>query len=227
MATYDLEEQEQIAELKAWWKQYGSLVTGIITAAALAALAWQGWNWYERQQSAQAAVVFSSLQKAIASNDAQRIKAASGELADKYGGTAYASLAALKTARVLVDAGDVKTARVQLAWVVDHGKDGLRDVARLRLAALMLDEKAYDEALKLLEGAPAAGFAARFADARGDVLAAQGKAGEARAAYQAALAALDAVDGGGKGRNSLQDGQANAAYRESLQLKLDALGERG
>ena len=227
MATYDLEEQEQIAELKAWWKQYGNLVTGIITAAALAALAWQGWNWYERQQTAQAAVVFASLQKAIASNDAQRIKTASGELADKYGRTAYAPLAALKTARVLVDAGDVKTARVQLAWVVEHGQDGLRDVARLRLAALMLDDKAYDEALKLLEGTPAAGFTARFADARGDVLAAQGKAGEARAAYQAALAALDGADGGGKGRNSLQDSQANAAYRESLQLKLDALGEPG
>jgi len=227
MATYDLEEQEQIAELKAWWKQYGNLVTGIITAAALAALAWQGWNWYERQQTAQAAVVFASLQKAIASNDAQRIKTASGELADKYGRTAYAPLAALKTARVLVDAGDIKTARVQLAWVVEHGQDGLRDVARLRLAALMLDDKAYDEALKLLEGTPAAGFTARFADARGDVLAAQGKAGEARAAYQAALAGLDGADGGGKGRNSLQDSQANGAYRESLQLKLDALGEPG
>lgn len=227
MATYDLEEQEQLAELKAWWKQYGNLVTGIITAAALAALAWQGWNWYQRQQSAQAAVVFAGLQKAIANNDSQRIKATSGELVDRYGGTAYAPLAALKTARALIDAGDVKTARVQLAWVVEHGKDELRDLARLRLAALLLDEKAYDEALKLLEATPAAGFAVRFADARGDVLVAQGKAGEARAAYRSALSGLDVADGGDKGRNSLQDSQANAAYRESLQLKLDGLGEPG
>ncbi|HCN68981.1 MAG TPA: tetratricopeptide repeat protein [Candidatus Accumulibacter phosphatis] len=227
MATYDLEEQEQIAELKAWWKQHGNLVTGIITVAALAALGWQGWNWYQRNQSAQAAVVFGGLQKAIASNDSQRIKAASGELVDKYGGTVYAPLAALKTARAMVDAGDSKTARVQLAWVVEHGKEELRDVARLRLAALLLDEKAYDEALKVLDGPPTPGFTARFSDARGDVLAAQGKAGEARAAYRAALAGLDAADGSGKGRNSLQDSQANAAYRESLQLKLDALGEPG
>lgn len=227
MATYDLEEQEQLAELKAWWKQYGNLVSGIITAAALAALAWQGWNWYQRQQSAQAAVVFAGLQKAIANNDSQRIKATSGELVDRYGGTAYAPLAALKTARALIDAGDVKTARVQLAWVVEHGKDELRDLARLRLAALLLDEKAYDEALKLLEATPAAGFAVRFADARGDVLVAQGKAGEARAAYRSALSGLDSADGGDKGRNSLQDSQANAAYRESLQLKLDGLGEPG
>ncbi len=227
MATYDLEEQEQIAELKAWWKQYGNLVSGIITAAALAALAWQGWNWYQRQQSAQAAVVFAGLQKAIANNDSQRIKATSGELVDRYGGTAYAPLAALKTARALIDAGDVKTARVQLAWVVEHGKDELRDLARLRLAALLLDEKAYDEALKLLEATPGAGFAVRFADARGDVLVALGKAGEARAAYRSALSGLDAADGGDKGRNSLQDSQANAAYRESLQLKLDGLGEPG
>jgi predicted negative regulator of RcsB-dependent stress response len=227
MASYDLEEQEQIAELKAWWKQYGNLVSGVITVAALAAVTWQGWNWYQRQQSAQAAVVFAGLQKAIASNDTQRIKAASGELVDKYGGTAYAPLAALKTARALIDAGDARTARVQLAWVVEQGKDELRDVARLRLAALLLDEKAHDEALKLLEATPAAGFAVRFADARGDVLVAQGKPGEARAAYRSALSGLDAADGSGQGRNSLQDSQANAAYRAALQLKLDGLGEPG
>lgn len=225
MATYDLEEQEQLAEMKAWWKQYGNLVVGLLTAAAVGALAWQSWNWYQRTQTAQASMVYSVLQKSVLEKDSQRTKAASGELLEKFGGTTYAPLGALITAKAMFDAGDTKTAKAQLAWVVEHGKDELRDLARLRLAALLLDEKAYDEALKQLDGSVGAGFVARFAENRGDVLNAQGKKPEARAAYQAALAKLDEADKTGKGKNSLQDKQANAPYREMLQQKLDSLGE--
>lgn len=223
MATYDLEEQEQIAQMKAWWQQYGTLLTGLVTAASIGVVGWQGWNWYQRNQAAQASQVYSVMQKAVLDNDAQRIKAASGELLEKYPGTAYAPLAALIAAKATYAAGDVKTARLQLLWVVEHGKDELRDLARLRLASVLLDEQAYDEALKQLDGGSSAGFIARFQDTRGDILDAQGKIAEARAAYQTALAKLDEVGPGGK--NTLQDQQANAAYRESLQQKLDALGE--
>ena len=229
MATYDLEEQEQIAELKAWWKQYGNLVTGLITAAAIAVAAWQGWNWYQRSRSAQASAIYGVLQAALRENDGQRIRTASGELIEKFGSTAYASLGALSAAKSLHDSGDARTARLQLAWVVEHGKDELRDIARLRLVALLIDEKAYDEALKQIEAAPGAAFQARFDDARGDILAAQGKTSEAREAYRSALARLETSDKGsaGKGQSSPRDPQANAAYREVLQLKLEALGEAG
>ncbi|MCM8594131.1 tetratricopeptide repeat protein [Accumulibacter sp.] len=229
MATYDLEEQEQIAELKAWWKQYGNLVTGLITAAAIGVAAWQGWNWYQRSQAAQASALYGVLQTALRENDGQRIRTASGELIEKFGSTTYAPLGALSAARSLHDAGDARTARLQLAWVVEHGKDELRDIARLRLAALLIDEKAYDEALKQIEAAPGAAFQTRFDDARGDILAAQGKTSEARAAYRSALARLETSDKGaaGKGQSSPPDPQASAAYREVLQLKLEALGEAG
>jgi predicted negative regulator of RcsB-dependent stress response len=225
MATYDLEEQEQLAEMKAWWKQYGNLVVGLLTAASIGVIAWQGWNWYQRNQTAQASMVYSVLQKSALDKDLQRVKAASGELLEKFGGTTYAPLGALTAAKSMFDAGDTKTAKAQLTWVVEHGKDELRDLARLRLAAVLLDEKAYDEALKQLDGSVSAGFAVRFAENRGDVLNAQGKKPEARGAYQAAIAKLDEGDKTGKGKNSLQDKQANAPYREMLQQKLDSLGE--
>jgi predicted negative regulator of RcsB-dependent stress response len=225
MATYDLEEQEQLDEIKVWWKQYGNLVVSLLTAASIGVIAWQVWNWYQRNQTAQASMVYSVLQKSVLEKDSQRAKAASGELLEKFGGTAYAPLGALISAKAMFDAGDNKTAKVQLAWVVDHGKDELRDLARLRLATVLLDEKAYDEALKQLDGSVSAGFATRFAESRGDVLNAQGKKSEARTAYQAALAKLDEADKTGKGKNSLQDKQANAPYREMLQQKLDSLGE--
>jgi len=224
MATYDLEEQEQLAEMKAWWKQYGNLVTGIVAAAVIGVIAWQGWNWYQRSQAGQASMVYNVLQKAVMEKDLQRAKAASGELLEKFGRTTYAPLGALTAAKAMFDSGDLKTAKLQLSWVVEHGNDELRDLARLRLAAVLLDEKAYDEALKQLDGKAAPGFAVRFAESRGDVLGAQGKKEEARSAYQAALAKLDEADASGKGKNSLQDKQANAPYREMLQQKLDSLG---
>jgi predicted negative regulator of RcsB-dependent stress response len=225
MATYDLEEQEQLAEIKTWWKQNGNLLLNVLTAAALVVIAWQGWNWYQRSQSAQASMVYHVLQSAVQEKDTQRIKAASGELLEKFSRSNYASIGALTAAKALVDTGDAKTAKVQLLWVVDHGKDEMRDLARLRLAALLLDEKAYDEALKQLDGNVSPAFEARFMDNRGDILNAQSKSAEARTAYQAALTKLAEADKAGKGMDSMQgwQTQSNAIYRELLQQKVDAL----
>ncbi len=225
MAAYDLEEQEQLAEIKAWWKLYGNLLINVLTAVALLVLAWQGWNWYQRSQSGQASVVYHVLQQAVQDKDTQRIKAASGELLEKFGRTNYAPLGALAASKAMIDAGDAKTAKAQLQWAVEKGKDEVRDLARLRLATLLLDEKAYDDALKQLDGGVTAAFEPRFIDSRGDILSAQGKKDEAIKAYQTALGKLAEVDKSGKGINSQSwQTQSNAVYREIIQQKLDALG---
>ena len=213
MAHYDLEEQEQIDTLKTWWKMYGNLVTGVVVAGSLAVIGWQGWNWYQRSQAAQASAIYGVLEQAVAARDAQKVKAAAGELVEKFGGTTYAALGALVAARQSFEAGDLKTARAQLTWAAENGKDEIRDLARLRLASVLLDEKAYDEALKQLEAAHAAAFAARFLELKGDVLAAAGKKPEARAAYQAAL-----------DKGEVREGRGGAG-RELLRQKLDSLGE--
>ena len=215
MATYDLEEQEQIDELKTWWRMYGNLVTLVVVAVSLVVVGWQGWNWWQRKQSAEASVLFTAMQQAAATNDSKRARDIAGELIGKYSGTAYAGMAAMFSAKVQADGGDAKTARVQLAWAAENAKeDALRDLARLRLAALLLDDKAYDEALKQLAVTPSPVFARRYAELKGDVLAAQGKPAEARAAYEAALALID----GGK-----NPAAGHGPYREILQAKLDAL----
>lgn len=221
MAVYDLEEQEQLEELKTWWKQYGNLVTTAITIIALAVAAWQGWNWWQRQQSAQASGVYMALEQAIGAQDAKKARELAGALIEKYPGTTYAAMGALLSARAQVDFGDVKTAHVQLQWVAEQGKDEVvRDLARLRLAALLLDEKSYDDALKQLAAPPQTALAARFAELKGDVLAAQGKKADAAASYSAALAALDkAPKTEGASSNS-----PHAQYRDMLQAKLDSLG---
>ena len=218
MATYDLEEQEQLDELKTWWTMYGNLVTGILVAVALAVAGWQGWNWWQRQQAVKASAVYSSLQTAAMQRDAKRARELAGELIDKYSVTAYAGMGALLAAKIQVDAGDAQNARVQLAWAAENAKDpGLRDLARLRLATVMLDAKAYDDAMKQLAAEPGATFAPRFAELRGDVFAAQDKSAEARNAYDMALAKFDALARDDEPRQ-------RAGYKEVLQAKRDSLG---
>jgi predicted negative regulator of RcsB-dependent stress response len=209
MAAYDLEEQEQLAELKAWWKEHGGTVILGATLALAAFGAWNGWMWYQRSQAAQAAVFYDALQKAARANDLKAIRDTAGAILENFPRTAYAPLAALVSAKVQFQAGDPKTARAQLEWVVEHANnDQIRSIATLRLASVLLDDKEPDAALKVLEAKPHPGFEALYAMQRGDILASQKKRSEARAAYQAAL-------------EKAQPG----AVRETLRLKLDALGD--
>lgn len=187
MAVYDLEEQEQIAALRGWWKQYGGWAIGILLIVVMAGLGWYGWQSYLKNQNAEASRIYLALQQASAQQDTGRIKQAAGELVTKYPSSQFAALGALLAATTLEAAGDSKSAEAQLNWVADHGKDAVRGVARLRLAGMQMDDKNLDGALKTLSDTPPPGFAARFDAAKGDIYVAQGKLTEARASYDAAL----------------------------------------
>ena len=206
----DLEEQEQVAELKAWWNQHGNLIVSAITAAAIAFAAWQGWRWYERNQAAQAGALYDTIVRASRAGDAKALRDAGGALLENYARTLYASMGALITARYYYEHNDAKGAKAQLQWVLEHARtDDFRDLARLRLAAIQLDEKAYDEALRLLDEQHAGAYDSQYAAAKGDVLVAKQQLNEARAAYRVAL---DKAASG------------SAAFRESVRMRLEALG---
>lgn len=212
MAVYDLEEQEQISELKAWWTQYGKLVTTLAVVAALSSVGWQGWQWYQNKNAAEAGALYYSLQQAAAENNAQKARDAAGRLIGDYAGSTYAQLGALLSAAVQFAGNDLDNARSQLEWAADKGKDpALRELARLRLAAVLLQQGAHDQALARLQPVPSGAYKARFEDLRGDVLASQGKAAEARTAYQAAVDALAGT------------GDDAATLREVVRIKLESL----
>ena len=206
--AYDLEEQEQLASLKAWWNQYGNLLTWLLIIALAAYAGWSGWNYYQRTQAAQAGQLYEELQKAVTAKDNAKVQRAASDMAAKFGSTVYAQMAALAAAKTAFDANDLKTAKDQLQWVVDKGSDEYKAIARIRLAGILLDEKAFDEGLKLLAGDFPQQFTGVVADRKGDILAAQGKTEDARAAYKLALDKTD---------------EKNPA-RQLIQLKLDALG---
>lgn len=208
----DLEEQEKVDELKAWWKQYGNLVVSVLVGAVLALAGWQGWRWHQARQAQQASVLFDALTRGVQGGDAKAVRDAAGTLLADYPRTLYAAMAALSSARFHFERNDAKTARAQLTWAAENARsDEFREIARLRLAGLLLDEKAYDEALKLLEAPRAEAFDAQYGALRGDILVAKGQPADARAAYRAAL-------------EKAEKNRDNAAFRESLRMRLEALG---
>ena len=196
MAAFDLDEQEQISELKAWWARYGSLLTGVALILTFGLLGWTVWQHYQIRQSQEAAGTYAQLEKAILSQDSAKARELSGHIMENFASSIYADLAAMKSANLQAQSGDLANAHVQLKWVVEKGHDdGLRAIARLRLAAVLADRGMFDEALSQLQTIPA-GQKMRFEDARGDVLAAQGKLEEAKTAWKSALAELDLADAG-------------------------------
>jgi predicted negative regulator of RcsB-dependent stress response len=177
MAIYDLEEQDQIEDLKAWWAQYGIYVTAAVTTVAVVVIGVQGWRWYQSSQAEKASVLYQAVSQAARANDAAKAKDPATQIETQFGGTAYAPRAALLYAHLLYDAGDKSGAKTQLQWIIDHAaEEELKAVARFRLAQLLLDEKAYDEALRAIDVKTDDAFAAIYADLRGDILAAAGKA---------------------------------------------------
>jgi predicted negative regulator of RcsB-dependent stress response len=209
MAAFDLEEQEQLEALKAWWKRWGNIVTFGLSAVLIAVAGWQYWQHHNTKQATEAAGIYDNMSQAVEAGDMKAVKEQGALLIDKYGSTPYATRAALFLAALNVQSKDAKSAKAQLEWVIEHTKEAaVKDVARLRLAGLLLDEKQYDATLKQLGSAHSDAFAPRFDDLKGDVYLAQGKTSEARAAYSAAYAKLKETN----------------PMRGVVEMKLDSLG---
>ena len=210
MATHlDLEEQEQLDHLKAFWQRYGNLLTWLVIAVLAAYAGWNGWNFWQRDQAVKAGSMFDELDGAARAGDADKAGRIFTDMKARYPRTAFTQQGGLLAAKTQLDKGQIDAARASLAWVAANAVEAeYQTVARLRLAGVLLDDKKYDDALRLLDGAVAHGFAALVDDRRGDVLRAQGKTDEAKAAYRKAWQAMD----------------AKVAYRQLIEAKLDALG---
>ena len=205
----DLEEQEQLAELKHFWNQYGNLISWLLIAAFGSIAAWNGWQYWQRNQAAQASAMYDEVERSAQAGDIQRMERAFSDVRERFGGTTYAQLAGLLAAKALSDKGKSDAAKAALAWVAEKASDeGYQVIARLRLAAMLVEAKAYDEALQRLSGSVPREFEGLVADRRGDILDLMGKKAEARAEYTKAWQALD----------------DRADYRHLVEVKLNALG---
>ena len=205
----DLEEQEQLAELKHFWKQYGDIITWVLIVVFAAVAAWNGYQYWQGRQASQASVMYDEVDRAVQSGDVARLDRSFADMKDRFGSTVYAEQAGLLAAKFYYDKGNVESSKAALVWVVGKATDeGYQSIAKLRLAGILIEAKAYDEALKLVTGTFPKDFAALASDRRGDIMVAQGKKAEAKSDYEKAYKELD----------------ERAEYRRLVEVKLNALG---
>ena len=207
--AFDLEEQEQLDEAKAWWKQNGNKVIWGVTVFLLAAGGWRAWETWNRNQAAEASMQFDRVVQSAGMNDAKGAKDAAAQIMENHGRSAYATPAAWLAGRINYEAGDLKSARAQYEYALEHARDpGMAQLARIRLAGLKYEEKDYAGALAMLNESFDPAFSGLAEQLRGDILMTQGKPTEAKAAYKLALEKL-----GDK-----------SSLKPLVEMRLDALG---
>lgn len=211
MATQhlDLDEQEQLANIKHFWNRYGVWMTTIVTVVALSYLGWSGWNYWQYNQSQKSAILFDELSKSMNAGDIPKTDRVFADMKDKFGATSYTAQAALLAARMNYGAGKIDASQAALQWLVDSNAEAAyKDVARLRLAGVQIEAKKYDEAIKLLTIGISKPFAALAADRMGDAYVLQNKTEEAKTQYLKAYAGLEERDD----------------YRKMIEVKLARMG---
>ena len=205
----DLAEQEQLDQLKAFWKQYGNLISSALIVVFGTIAAYNGYQYWQRSKAAQASTMYDEVERAAQSGDVAKLDRAFSDMKDKFGNTSYAQQAGLLAAKQFQDKGNADSAKAALTWVAGNATDdSYKAIARLRLAAVLFETKAYDEALKQVDGSFPKEFTGLVADRRGDILSAQGKKIEARAEYEKAYKTLD----------------ERTEYRRLVEVKLNSLG---
>lgn len=205
----DLDEQEQLDELKHFWKQYGNLITWALIVVLGAFTAWNGYQYWQRSQSTQSAAMFDEVERSFSSKDAAKIERALTDMNAKFGSSAYTQQANLLAAKTFFEQGNAEAAKKALMTVVQNSKDeGYQAIAKLRLASILVEGKKFDEAFKQLDGTFPKDFVALADDRRGDVFALQNKPAEAKLEYVKAYKGLD----------------ARAGYRRLVEVKINALG---
>ncbi len=205
----DFEEQEQLDQIKYFWKKYGSVITWSLIVVLGAFASWNFYQYWQRNQATQAAVMYDEVDRAVMAADTARIDRVFTDMKTKFSSTTYAQQAGLLVAKQYYEAGQVEAAKAALSWVADKSSDpGYQAIAKLRLAGILAGTKAFEEALLQLSGSFPSHFEALVADRKGDILMLQDKKAEAIVAYEKAYQSFD----------------SRTDYRRLVEVKLNALG---
>jgi predicted negative regulator of RcsB-dependent stress response len=205
----DLEEQEQLDQLKHFWNKYGNVITWLLIVVMGSYAGWNGYQYWQKQQSTKAAALFDEVERAASSGDTSKLERSLNDMRDRFPGTTYAAQSALLAGRTFQQAEKTDAALSALQWASENASDGASvQLARLRLANLQIQQKAYDEATKTLAKPFTPAFSGLALDIQGDIFMAQNKPLDAVKAYTDAWSKLE----------------VNNEYRRLVLAKLNALG---
>ena len=194
--AYDLEEQEQLDEFKAWWNKNGKLITGLLLAVVIAYGIWQGYQIWMNNKATEASTAYQSLVSnsllEVDSKKAEQIGKEAQALQNDYSMTPYAGRSALFAARALHQAKQGDAAEKQLQWAMNKAKEpAIQHMAAIEIAGLQMERNALDDARKTLETINDKGFDGLKNAMLGDIYLAKKQEKEAREAYTKALNSLD------------------------------------
>jgi len=205
----DLEEQEQLDQLKHFWKQFGDLISWALILVLGAFASWNFYQYYQRSQASQAAAMYEEVERAVKSADSVKISRVFSDMKDRYATTTYAQQSALLVAKQYYSIGKLDETKAALTWVAEKSSDpGYQSIAKLRLAGVLIESKAFDEALHQLTGSFPGNFSALVADRKGDIYLLQGKKADALVEYQ----------------NAYKNFEDRTEYRRLVEVKLNSLG---
>jgi predicted negative regulator of RcsB-dependent stress response len=209
MAHFNLEEQEQIAKVKYFWKDWGLYIAIFIIVLIVGYAGNSAYSWHQQNQASKAAAVYASITTAVTANDSKQVYTVTDDLIKNLPGTEYAALASLQAAKMAFTAKDYALATKYLSWAKDNASDkSLQSIAILRLASVDIDQQKFDDARKLLMTKHDLAFDGLFYESRGDMYIAMGDLNKARDAY----------------KEGLQKAANDPSTSQAIQMKLDIIG---
>lgn len=202
-------DQEQVESIKRWWRANGkAILLGIVIGASII-VGWRMWSNHQATQAEMAAGQYEEVLNDMRRGDKAAALDRGARLVEQQRDTPYAALTALALAKIKMEDKDQQGARYYLQWAIDNAKQpALKDVARLRLARVMLSAGEAAAALDTLKEVDMEAYGVPAQELKGDTLVALNRIDEARSAYRSAIASA-----AGPGED-----------RDRLQMKLSAIG---
>lgn len=147
--AYDLDEQEQLENAKAWWSKYGKWVGNITTLVLLAVASWYGYLWWNNHQQQQAQLLNDKIEIAINANKMQDVLAIAKQLEQEHAKSEHAALGVLKAAQFLKTTERTQAIAL-LKNILDAQKAPYKTLIHYRLAGLLVEDKKSDEAIAII-----------------------------------------------------------------------------
>lgn len=188
MSVY-MTEEEQLEQIKKWWRRHGNMITMTLSVILLCIAGYRYWNWHQDKINQQASAAYENMMVALSNQNIKSVRAYANDLIKNYNKTIYSDVAHMTLAKVYVDKSKLDEAIQELKTVATESKmTPLKQIAKIRIARLLAGEKSYTNALNELSIVDDATYLPVINELKGDIYSAKGQYQQAINAYREAIA---------------------------------------